>query len=357
MKSVEWPSVSASRSAVRASAAAGSRCSAGSSRMRMEKSASRARATADALALAAREAGAGRSDFGGQAGGQPGEPVAQADPRQHRAAARRRSAVAPADPQVLGQASCRRGAGSARPARRPGAPRRRTGAPAARRRASPRRRRRAGSAPGRRPASTCPHRSARPAPPGGPERGRGRPRAGRLGRCRGSRPTPRAGERVGPVPSPGSGCGASGSSTGAGASMAANTRPAAVRERCSAWVAAGSGAHQLEGGQRDEGQHGQQRAVEVAGVGGAHPEGQGPPAGQPGQGGGQAEPDAGRARALAGRGPQAAVRLRRSAPPAPPVPPMTVSSGAPSIEVDHRRAQLAAGRRLARPPRAGPGGR
>ena len=46
----------------------------------------------------------------------------------------------------------------------------------------------------------------------------------------------------GPGTAPGSRSGASGSETGAGASVVANTRPAAVRERCSAWVAAGSGA-------------------------------------------------------------------------------------------------------------------
>ena len=102
MKRVEWPSVRASRSAVSASAAAGSRCSAGSSRTRMEKSASSARATATRWRCPPERRGTGRADAGGQSGGQPGEPVAQADPGQHGlqlvVAGR-----APAHPQVLGQ--------------------------------------------------------------------------------------------------------------------------------------------------------------------------------------------------------------------------------------------------------------
>ena len=113
--------------------------------------------------------------------------------------------------------------------------------------------------------------------------------------------------------------------------------------------------HQLEGGQRDEGQHGQQRAVEMAAVGGVHPEGQGAPAGQPGQCGGQAEPDAGRARALAGRRPQPAIGPASIRSSCSPVPPMTISSGAPSMRSTTAAPRARPGPTPAWTPPAGPG--
>ncbi len=122
----------------------------------------------DALALTAREAGAARirlrwpNPWAALPASRPGPP----GPARRRGRRRSRRAFLSAGSRP---GSCRRGAGSARPARRPGAPRRRATVPAARRRASPRRCRRAGSGRGRRPASTCPLRCARPAPPAAPE--------------------------------------------------------------------------------------------------------------------------------------------------------------------------------------------
>ena len=81
--------------------------------------------------------------------------------------------------------------------------------------------------------------------------------------------------------------GVSGSTTGAGASVVAKTRPAAVRERCSAWVAAGKGAT----ARRRRAGRGPAppatRRAEVTAVGGVHPERQDGPSGQCG---GQADP-------------------------------------------------------------------
>ena len=249
-----------------------------------------------------------RSPADPDSGGQPCQAAPRASrPRPTRAPtrprARRRS---PSCFSVAGSrpGSSRRGAGSARPARRPGAPRRKSAVQAARRRASSRRCRRAGSARGHRPTSICPPRSARPAPPAAPARGRDPPPAGPTGPFPGSRPTPRASGAWGPGRSTASASGESAPRPETLASMAANTRPAAVR---AALQRLGPGrqkwSNQLEGGEGDQGEDGQERAVEVAAVGGARPEGQGAPAGQPRQGRGQAEADAGGARPVASRRP------------------------------------------------------
>ena len=100
--------------------------------------------------------------------------------------------------------------------------------------------------------------------------------------------------------------------------------------------------HQLEGGQRDEREHGQQRTVEVPAVGGAHPEGQRAPAGETGQRRGETETDAGGARPLARRGAQATIRrgdpLHLLAGPA-----HDRQLGRSLNQVDHRRVELAPG--------------
>ncbi len=109
----------------------------------------------------------------------------------------------------------------------------------------------------------------------------------------------------------------------------------------------GQRGDQLEGGERDEREYGQQRAVEMATVGGAHPEGQGTPAGQAGECGGEGEPDARRARALVGRRPQAAIRQGDSFHLLPGAS-HDRQLGRTLNEVDHSRAHLAPGRRLLR---------
>ena len=74
-----------------ASAATGSRCSAGSSRTRTGKSASRARATATRWRWPPDRRASMPADLGGQAPGQVLEPAGQSDPVEHVGAARRRS--------------------------------------------------------------------------------------------------------------------------------------------------------------------------------------------------------------------------------------------------------------------------
>ena len=69
------------------------------------------------------------------------------------------------------------------------------------------------------------------------------------------------------------------------------------------------GRRQLERGQWDESQNGEQRAVQRAGVGGVDAERQGPPAGQPGQRGRQSEADAGGTGAAPRHPAQLAVRV------------------------------------------------
>ena len=129
--------------------------------------------------------------------------------------------------------------------------------------------------------------------------------------------------------------------------MAAKTRPAAVRGALQGLGPGGQWSDQLEGREGHQGQDGQERAVEVAGVGGVDPERQRPPAGEPRQGRGQAQTDAGGARPVASRGAHAAIRYGDA---------LDLLGGASHDgelgrtlhQVDHRRRQLAAGRRLAR---------
>ena len=199
MKRPSDPRSSASRSAVRASAAAGSRCSAGSSRTRMGNSARRARATATRWRCPPES----RDPPGPTSVARPSGRPASQSPSPTRASTATELVVvgaAPADPQVLGQRGAEEMWALLDQPDDPPAPRRRRGAPAARRRASPRRRRAAGSAPARRPGSTCRRRC-------GPTSATRRPglqvevdaAQARAGRCRGSRPRPtRSVERVRP---------------------------------------------------------------------------------------------------------------------------------------------------------------
>ena len=322
-----------SRSAVRASAAAGSRCSAGSSRTRIGKSASRARATATRWRWPPeRRAPAGPTSVARPAG----SPASQS-PRPTRSRTSTQLVVgrrAPARPAGSRPGSCRRGGrpGSTSPTtvRTSSADSRSSGTPS--RVASP-------AVDGQEAHQDVGQR--RLAGPARPDQGhpasRGEvevdPAQDRSARCRGSRPTPSAGASVWAGTAPGSGSGTSGSSTGAGASVDGE-HPAGRRAR----ALQGLGGrrqrdHQLEGGQRDEREHGQQRAVEVAARGWRAPRrARAAPAGQPGQqrwsGRARCRRCPRRWRAVAR---QLGVRLARSGPAAAPVPPMTISSGAPSM--------------------------
>ena len=251
MRSVDRPSVRASRSAVRASAAAASRCSAGSSRMR---TGSRPAGPGPRRPVGAvRPTGDDRAvpTGGGEPVGQPGQPRRRVRPGPGRPPARRRW---PRAGRCGGSrpASCRRDAGSARPVRRPGARRR----PAALQRDAVeqwlRRRRPGGSAPGRRPASTCPRRSGRRRRPAGRARARGRRRAARRARLRGSdAQTSRSAQRVGAAPRSSGRCGVR--LTTGGASMASKTRPAADPRALQGLGRRRQRRDELEGGQRAPG--------------------------------------------------------------------------------------------------------
>ena len=178
---------------VRASAAAGSRCSAGSSRTRTAKPARRARASATRWRWPPDSRRAPGPTAVARPVGQPAEPRAEAhareDPRPARRRWRRAGRGAGSRP-----GSCRRAGGPARPAPRLGArrrrPRRSIGHAVERDSAGAGR---AGTGRGRRPASTCPL-------PLGPTSGdaaagasmRSTPRSAAAARHPGTRPRPSA---------------------------------------------------------------------------------------------------------------------------------------------------------------------
>ena len=111
-------------------------------------------------------------------------------------------------------------------------------------------------------------------------------------------------ERVGPRPS---GIGRWGSVTAGVASMASKMRPAATRERCRAWVAAGRGETSSKAASGTRASTASSAPLRDPASDGVDAERQGAPAGQPGQRGGEAEPDPGRAGAPPGDGAKLAV--------------------------------------------------
>ena len=300
---------------------------------------------ADALALPAREAGTRRSDPGGQAGGQPGEPVAQADPGQH---VHQLVVVgrAPAHPQVLGQG---RGEEVRALLDEPDHPAHVVGGEPVERDAVEGRlaavdRQEAHQDVGqRRLAGPARSDQRHPASRGEIEID---PAQDRLGRCPDSRPTPSAGgARAVRAPRRAAAAGRPARRRVPGRPWRRTRgRPPFASAAAPGWPpAAGPRARRRRAG-RGPARPAARRRDGPPWVA-SHAEGQGAPAGQPGQCRGQAEPDAGRARALAGRRPQAAICQGD---------PLHLLGGAAHDrqlgraldEVDHRRAQLAAGRRL-----------
>ncbi len=237
----------------------------------------------DPLALSAREPGPGWTDPRGEPVGQLGEPPAQADPAED-AFEFGVGGRTPPDAEVLGQRRVEQMGASARPARRPAARRPRPADRWARRRAARCRRRPAGSARARPPGWTCRRRSVRrgrdAVPVPGPGRRRRREATGsaasagvRRRQSAGPEPMRARRERGRRRRVDDEGRLLHGREDPAGGDTGALERLGRGRQR----------GDELERRERDQGQDGEQRAVERAGVGGSDTEGQGTPAGQPGQ--------------------------------------------------------------------------